>query len=152
MNSQHMKIWVKGEGVVLSWEGSGEPAPYFLAGVSVSPAIKSGFVSKWIGPEMVGSGFKGDFAQVANGSLGSSINLLGDTVWAYGVAETNSFSQKTLFLPLWNLILSPSSLASNLTKRLDLDLLPIGRVTPRCYSPGGHQGPLRHSQTFVNQT
>lgn len=51
VNSQHMKIWVKGEGVVLSWEGSGEPAPYFLAGVSVSPAIKSGFVNgsglKW---------------------------------------------------------------------------------------------------------
>lgn len=45
MNSQHMKIWVKGEGVVLSWEGSGEPAPHFLAGVSVSPAIKSGFVN-----------------------------------------------------------------------------------------------------------
>lgn len=79
------------------------------------------------------------------------ITLLGDTVWAYGVAETISFSQKTLFLHLWNLILPPSSLASNLTKRLDLDLL-IGRITPRCYSSGGHQGSLRHSQTFVSQT
>lgn len=67
MNSQHMKIWVKGEGVVLSWEGSGEPVPLFPCWCKCIPSDKI-WVCKWFRPEMVGTGFKGDFAQEVNGA------------------------------------------------------------------------------------